>query len=110
MSAVFMTACGALNETDRAARMTKLQGIIGDAASDFVFGDFINTQSEVFEFKHNGFPSDELSLENVQILNQSETRTLFVIDRAEHIVEWLEHSLGGARRSCRCRTRVSSIR
>jgi hypothetical protein len=56
--------------------MTKLQGIIGDAASDFM-----NTQSEVLELKHTGFPE----FENVQ----SETRTPFIIDPAEHIVEWL---------------------
>jgi hypothetical protein len=94
MAAVFMTACGALNESDRASRMSKLQGITNPG--DFVFREFINTQSEILELKFNGFPSDELSLENVQIINQSESRTLFIIDPAEHIVQWLDHTLGPA--------------
>ena len=96
MSAAFMTICGSMNETDRASRMKQLAKALELKDETFVFKDFINTQSEILELKFNGFPSDELSLENVQIIKSCENRTLFIIDPAEHIVEWLEHSLGPA--------------
>jgi hypothetical protein len=47
--------------------------------------------------KCSDFRSDECSLEPVQIHSQSATRTLWVIDPAEHSVEWLEYALGAAR-------------
>lgn len=95
MSAAFMTICGSLNENSRADMMKLLSKSL-ELKDEFVFRDFINTQSEILELKFNGFPSDDLSLENVQIINNSENRTLFIIDPAEHIVDWLEHSLGPA--------------
>ncbi|OHT00931.1 Cytoplasmic dynein 2 heavy chain 1 [Tritrichomonas foetus] len=95
LSAAFITICGSLNETDRTSRMSQLAKAL-EIKDDFNFKDFINTQSEILELKFNGFPSDELSLENVQIIKQCENRTLFVIDPTEYIVEWLEHSLGPA--------------
>ncbi|KAH0791819.1 Cytoplasmic dynein 2 heavy chain 1 [Histomonas meleagridis] len=96
MSSIFITICGSLNENERLIKMKQLKKLLQlKEEEEFNFSDFINTKSEILELKFNGFPSDELSLENIQIINQSTNdKALFIIDPTEHIIEWLEHSLG----------------
>lgn len=93
LSAAFMTSCGSMNETERSNMMKKLTEKL-ELKEQFSFTPFMNTQSEILEMKHNGFPSDDLSVENAQIIVNSGQRTLFIIDPTEHVVEWLQNVLG----------------
>ncbi|EAY15860.1 Dynein heavy chain family protein [Trichomonas vaginalis G3] len=93
MSAAFMTICGSMNETERSDVMKKLAEKL-ELKEPFSFTPFMNTQSKILEMKHNGFPSDDLSVENAQIIQISTQRPLFVIDPTEHVVEWLQSVLG----------------
>lgn len=92
-AAAFIVQAGELNETERISMMKNVCTLL-ELNDGFNFTPFMNSQSELLEIKHEGFPSDDLSVENAQIILNNEERTLFIIDPTEKVVSWLQNVLG----------------
>lgn len=63
MASAFITEADKMNESDLSKMMNSLVDIL-EFREPFNFTNFMNTQNEIFETKHEGFPPDYLSIEN----------------------------------------------
>lgn len=84
---------GACPEDVRAQMMNEWKNKIGSAdVAAFELGSFLSSESEFLKWKSEGLPSDELSLQNALMIENS-CQTPFIIDPNGLATQWLKTHL-----------------
>ena len=90
LAAGFITYLGPFDEDTRSRKMEDWCGKCGREKFDFM--RFMATESELLQWKAQGLPSDQLSMQNGLIIVHS-AQTPFVIDPNVQAANWLNNSL-----------------
>eukprot|EP01052_Picozoa_sp_SAG31_P000354 SAG31_NODE_11_length_38734_cov_21.263854_4_plen_1070_part_00 len=87
LAASFINYLGNEAEAERRERLAHWMQVTG--VDDFKFTEFMSLESERLQWKSEGLPSDQLSLENALVIKNT-TDTPYIIDPTRAAVKWLQ--------------------
>jgi len=90
IAAAFTTYLGAYPEDQRQRQVKKWCEMLN--VSTFEFQQFMRNESELLQYKSEGLPADELSIQNSIVILEA-PQTPLIIDPASQAVEWLKEHL-----------------
>ena len=94
LASAFVIYLGKAPESVREDSVRRWEEIVGMATSTFELKKLLSSESEVLVWKSQTLPSDDLSVENGIIIDQTFTlRCPFIIDPAMAATEWLQKHL-----------------
>eukprot|EP00906_Rhabdomonas_costata_P001229 RCo001932 len=90
LSAAYMTYIASEDENKRRKMLTEWKKRLG--VSQYVFKDFMRTESALLAYKSEGLPADDLSVDNGIVILES-PQTCLIIDPAQQAIKWLKTHL-----------------
>jgi dynein heavy chain 2 len=90
LSAGYIIYTGKDDEKLRHQKITEWKQMVKDESFDFI--KFMCTESQLLQWKTEGLPADELSMENAIMLRNT-VKTPIIFDPATQATEWIKHTL-----------------